>query len=205
MIAMLQRNTPHEPSLVAIVFHSGYGHTARQAEAVRRGVEKVQGSAVLYLTSDEAPGRWDDLAKADAIVFGAPTYMGSASAPFKTFMDATAAVFVSGAWRDKIAAGFTNSASRSGDKLATLMQFVTLAAQLGMHWVSLGLPPGNNLSTGTEEDLNRLGFFLGAAAQSNADQGPEIAPPESDLITAERLGERVALVAQQMARGRVAA
>lgn len=201
---MLQRNISREGILVAVVFHSGYGHTARQADAVRRGAEKVPGTSVLYLTSEEAPDRWDDLAKADAIVFGAPTYMGSASAPFKTFMDATSSVFVSGAWRDKIAAGFTNSASRSGDKLGTLMQFVTLAAQLGMHWVSLGLPPGNNLSTGSEQDLNRLGFFLGAAAQSNADQGPDIAPPESDLLTAERLGERVATVAQQMVRGRVA-
>jgi NAD(P)H dehydrogenase (quinone) len=191
--------------LVAIVFHSGYGHTSRQADAVRRGVEKVPGVSALFLTSEEASTRWDDLARADAIVFGAPTYMGSVSGPFKTFMDATSKVFVSGAWRDKIAAGFTNSAARSGDKLVTLFQFMTLAAQLGMHWVSLGIPPGNNMSTGSEDDLNRLGFFLGAAAQSNADQGPDLAPPAADLLTAEKLGERVALVTQQMVRGRIAA
>ena len=190
---------------VAIVFHSGYGHTARQAEAVRRGVEKVPGASVLYLTSEEAQARLDDLSAADAIIFGAPTYMGSASAPFKAFMDATSRIFVSGAWRDKIAAGFTNSASRAGDKLSTLMQFAILASQLGMHWVNLGLLPGNNLSSGSEADLNRLGFFLGAGSQSNADQGPEVAPPQSDLLTAEHLGERVAMVALQMARGRVAA
>lgn len=190
---------------VAIVFHSGYGHTARQAEAVRRGVEKVPGASVLYLTSEEAQARLDDLSAADAIIFGAPTYMGSASAPFKAFMDGTSRIFVSGAWRDKIAAGFTNSASRAGDKLSTLMQFAILAAQLGMHWVNLGLLPGNNLSTGSEADLNRLGFFLGAGSQSNADEGPEVAPPQSDLLTAEHLGERVAMVALQMARGRVAA
>ena len=190
---------------VAIVFHSGYGHTARQAEAVRRGVEKVPGASVLYLTPEEAQARLDDLSAADAIIFGAPTYMGSASAPFKAFMDATSRIFVSGAWRDKIAAGFTNSASRAGDKLSTLMQFAILAAQLGMHWVNLGLLPGNNLSSGSEADLNRLGFFLGAGSQSNADQGPEVAPPQSDLLTAEHLGERVAMVALQMARGRVAA
>jgi len=191
--------------LVAIIFHSGYGHTARQADAVRRGLVKVPGVSVLYLTSEEAQKRWDDLARADAIIFGAPTYMGSASGPFKTFMDSTSQVFVSGAWRDKIAAGFTNSAGRSGDKLMTLFQFATLAAQLGMHWVSLGIPPGNNMSTGSEEDLNRLGFFLGAAAQSNADQGPDLAPPAADLFTAEKLGERVAIVAQQLVRGRVPA
>jgi NAD(P)H dehydrogenase (quinone) len=191
--------------VVAIVFHSGYGHTARQAEAVRRGVEKVPGASVLYLTSEEAQTRLGALEGANAIIFGAPTYMGSASGPFKSFMDSTSKVFASGAWRDKIAAGFTNSASRSGDKLVTLIQFAILAAQLGMHWVSLGVPPGNNQSTGSEQDLNRLGFWLGAAAQSNADQGPDVAPPASDLLTAERLGERVAMVAQQLARGRVAA
>lgn len=202
---MLQRNIAKTVIRVAIVFHSGYGHTARQAEAVRRGVEKVPGVSVLYLTSEEAKSRLDDLSGADAIIFGAPTYMGSVSAPFKAFMETTSSIFVSGAWRDKIAAGFTNSASRSGDKLSTLMQFALLAAQLGMHWVSLGLPPGNNLSTGSEADLNRLGFFLGAGAQSNADEGPDVAPPASDLSTGEHLGERVAMVAQQMARGRVAA
>jgi NAD(P)H dehydrogenase (quinone) len=205
MTAMPSIHSSGTEVLVAIVFHSGYGHTARQAEAVRRGLEKVPGASALYLTSEEAQTRWDDLARADAIIFGAPTYMGSASGPFKAFMDSTSKVFVSGAWRDKIAAGFTNSASRSGDKLVTLFQFMALAAQLGMHWVSLGLPPGNNQSRGSEEDLNRLGFFLGAAAQSNADEGPDLAPPAPDLLTAEKLGERVARVALQLARGRVAA
>jgi multimeric flavodoxin WrbA len=187
---------------VAIVFHSGRGHTARQAEAVRRGVKKVGGASALFLTSEEAQDRWEDLERADAIIFGAPTYMGSASGEFKAFMDASSKPFFAGAWKDKIAAGFTNSASRSGDKLSTLMQFVVLAAQHGMHWVNLGLPPGNNQSTGSERELNRLGFWLGAAAQSNADEGPEFAPPEFDLLTAEHLGQRVAEVTQQLVRGR---
>ena len=77
------------PITVAVLFHSGFGHTARQAEAVRRGIERVAGASVLYLTSDEAQGRLDDLELADAIIFGAPTYMGSVSGPFKTFMDST--------------------------------------------------------------------------------------------------------------------
>ena len=147
----------------------------------------------------------DDLELADAIIFGAPTYMGSVSGPFKTFMDSTSKSYSTGAWKDKIAAGFTNSASRSGDKLATLIQFAILAAQHGMHWVSLGLPTGNNSTHGSEQDLNRLGFWLGAAAQSDADQGPDLAPPESDLLTAEHLGERVARVTQQFVCGRLPA
>ena len=73
-----------------------------------------------------------------------------------------------------------------------------------MHWISLGLPPGNNSTRGSEQDVNRLGFFLGAAAQSNADEGADIAPPQVDLNTARHLGERVAQAAIQFARGRVA-
>lgn len=191
---------------IAIVYHSGYGHTARQAEAVKSGVEQVEGVEALLLTVEEAPGHWDDLASAEAIIFGAPTYMASVSAAFKSFQEATSsAVFARGfAWKDKIAAGFTNSGSRSGDKLATLIQIALFAAQHGMHWVNLGLAPGNTSTTGSEEDLNRLGFWLGAGAQSNTDQGPELTPPEADLATARHLGKRVAEATLQFVRGRSA-
>lgn len=190
--------------VVAVVYHSGYGHTARQAAAVKAGAERVAGVEALLMTVEEAQRRWTDLAIAEAIIFGAPTYMASASAEFKAFQDASshAVLAKGGAWKDKIAAGFTNSGSRSGDKLATLIQLVLFAAQHGMHWVGLDLPPANNSTTGSEEDLNRLGFWLGAAAQSNTDQGPELAPPEADLATARRLGERVAETTLQFVRGR---
>lgn len=189
---------------IAIVYHSGRGHTGRQAEAVKTGVEQVDGAEALLLTVEEAQKRWDDLASAAAIIFGAPTYVASASASFKTFEEATSqAVMAKGfAWKDKIAAGFTNSGARSGDKLATLIQIVLFAAQHGMHWVSLGLPPANNSTTGSEEDLNRLGFWLGAGAQSNVDQDSDATPPEADLATARHLGRRVAETTLQFVRGR---
>jgi hypothetical protein len=57
--------------------------------------------------------------------------------------------------------------------------------------------PGNNSSAGSVDDLNRLGGFLGAMAQSNADQGPEHGPTSADLQTAEHLGRRVAQAAQR--------
>ena len=191
---------------VSIVYHSGYGHTRRQAEAVTSGVERVEGAEALLLTTEEAQTRWGDLASADAIIFGAPTYMGGPSAPFKAFQEATShAVMAKGfAWKDKIAAGFTNSGARSGDKLATLIQIALFAAQHGMHWVNLDLPPANNSTTGSEENLNRLGFWLGAGAQSNTDQGPDLAPPEADLATARHLGQRVATVTLQFVSGRAA-
>jgi NAD(P)H dehydrogenase (quinone) len=190
---------------VAVVYHSGYGHTERQARAVEAGVARVPGAEALLLTVDEAPSRWDALAAADAIIFGAPTYVAGASAQFKAFQEASShAVMARGyLWQDKLAAGFTNSGSRSGDKLATLLQLALFAAQHGMHWVNLGLPPANHSTTGSEADLNRLGFWLGAAAQSNVDQGPELAPPRADLRTAEHLGHRVATVTLQFTAGRL--
>jgi len=189
---------------VAVVYHSGRGHTARQAAAVAAGVEQVPRADALLLSIDEARARWDDLAGSEAIVFGAPTYMGGPSAAFKDFQEATSrAVMARGfAWQGKISAGFTNSGSRAGDKLATLIQIALFAAQHGMHWVNLGLPPGNSTSSGSEDDLNRLGFWLGAGAQSNADQDADVAPPESDLATARHLGRRVAEVTLQLVRGR---
>lgn len=192
---------------VAIVYHSGYGHTARQAEAVKEGAGSVEGVESTLLTVEEAPGRWDDLAAADAIVFGTPTYMASVSAAFKAFEEASSHAVMSKGflWKDKFASGFTNSGSRSGDKLASLIQIALFAAQHGMHWVNLGLPPANTSSTGSEEELNRHGFWLGAGAQSNTDQGPDLAPPEADLLTARHLGRRVAETTRQFVRGRLLA
>jgi multimeric flavodoxin WrbA len=104
-------------------------------------------------------------------------------------------------WKNKIAAGFTNSASWSGDKLATLEQFAVFAAQQGMVWTGTGLMPGNNSSLGSADDINRVGSFLGLMTQSNADQGPDLAPPQSDRRTAELFGRRVAEVALRWRSG----
>ncbi len=99
---------------------------------------------------------------------------------------------------EAVAAGFTCSASQSGDKLNALQQLAVFAAQHGMLWVSLGLLPGNNSSTGSVQDLNRLGSYLGAMAQANADQGSD-AMLQSDLDTAAHLGRRVAEQLQRLA------
>ena len=118
---------------IAVVYHSGYGHTRKVAEAVARGAGSVEGVESLLISVEDIDGHWDALEQVDGIVFGAPTYMGSASAEFKKFMDATSRnVFAKGSkWADKVAAGFTNAASRSGDKLATLQQIAIFAAQHG--------------------------------------------------------------------------
>ncbi|MFI8190430.1 flavodoxin family protein [Streptomyces sp. NPDC085946] len=190
--------------VVSLAYHSGFGHTAVLAEAVRAGAAGA-GAEVHVIKVDEiTEEQWEILDRSDAIVFGSPTYMGTASGAFHVFAEATSKRWAAQAWQDKLAAGFTNSGSKSGDKLHTLQFFQILAAQLGMHWVNLGLMPGWNSTTGSEHDLNRLGFFAGAAAQSNADEGPE-AVHKADIATAEHLGRRVAQTARTFLRGRAAA
>src|SRR5580700_8509664 len=193
------------PVKIVVVYHSGYGHTARIAEAVGRGAAAISGASVELVTAEEAPGRWGTLDGADAIIMGAPTYMGSLSAPFKAFMDATSHLqYGEKRWAGKIAAGFTNGASRGGDKQNSLVQLMTFAAQHQMHWVNLGLNYGNNRSYTNEDILNRDSYTLGMAGQSNMDQGGDVAPPFSDIRTAEHLGRRVAEVAQELVAGRAA-
>lgn len=177
---------------IAIVYHSGYGHTRVQADAVLAGVNSVEGVEGKLIEAESAASALDDLDQSDAIIFGSPTYMGTVSAPFKAFMDASSSKWMEGAWKNKVAGGFTNSSSQVGDKTGTLQTMSIFAAQHGMVWVGLDLPPGNNTSTGSEDNKNRMGASLGAMAQSLADQGPDVAPTESDKETAKYYGERLA-------------
>jgi NAD(P)H dehydrogenase (quinone) len=188
---------------VAIVYHSGYGHTAAIAQAVARGAT-VKGVETKLIAVTEIDQHWDDLKQADAIIFGTPTYMGGVSAPFKAFMDASSKAWVAQEWKDKVAAGFTHSGSQGGDKFNTLTHLFTFAMQHGMIWTGLGLLPGNNSSKGSVNDLNRLGSSTGALTQSNTDQGAD-AILGSELRTAEHLGRRVALVTLQFAGERALA
>ncbi|AAF84542.1 flavodoxin family protein [Xylella fastidiosa] len=188
--------------LISIVYDSGYGHTERQARAVAEGVAKVPGAQAKLITVGQGEMDWSALEASDAIVFGSPTYNGSLSAKLKQFFeDSTKAAWSEQKWRNKIAAGFTNSGAQHGDKLNTLIGMALFAAQHGMIWVGLDLMPGNSSSTGSVEDLNRHGAWLGAMAQSNMDEGPDVSPPASDLKTAAYLGQRVAETTQRFARG----
>lgn len=190
---------------VAVVYSSGYGHTAKQAEAVARGAQSVPGASVDLHAVDggDTAAVLSAIDAADAVVFGAPTYMGAASAAFKQFAEATSGPWGDGMrWKDKVAGGFTNSQNLNGNKENTLLELFVLAAQHGMHWVALGEYPGWNTTGGSPEDLNRLGGFTGAMAQSHGDLGPDLAPPASDLATAEALGRRVTQVARDYVAGR---
>lgn len=185
-----------------VVYHSGYGHTAKQAQAVFGGAQNVAGIEAKLVSVDKLDDVvWAELAAADAIIFGAPTYMGSLTAKFKEFMEVSSKAWAAQEWKNKIAAGFTNSATMNGDKLNSLIQLAIFAAQHSMIWVGTGLMPANS-SKAQRNDVNYVGSFLGAMAQSSSDAGTDVAPPPGDLETARIFGKRVAEVTLQFVRGR---
>jgi NAD(P)H dehydrogenase (quinone) len=179
---------------IVVLFHSGYGHTKRMAEAVAEGA----GASLLPIDAEGnlPDGGWDQLAAADAIIMGSPTYMGSVSWQFKKFADASSKVWGPQGWKDKIAAGFTNSASMNGDKLSTLHYLFTLAMQHSMIWVGTGMLPSNKKSAG-RNDINYVASFSGAMAQTPSDAGVDEMLP-GDLETAKLFGKRVAETAAKL-------
>jgi multimeric flavodoxin WrbA len=179
---------------VAIIYHSSTGTTRQLAEAVCVGASKINKvSARKYelVGKDIIEGRfrnktlYEHLEKADAIVFGSPTYMGSVSAQFKAFADATGEFWADRVWRNKIAAGFTIGTNLNGEQLGTLQYMQLLANQHGMLWAGVDIPGNHH-----PRNLNRLGAHSGLVAHSTTGEVDPL-----DLETANHLGERVAFLA----------
>ncbi len=176
---------------IAVVFHSGYGHTQRMAQAVAEGA----GAELVAIDAEGnlPEGGWETLAAANAIIMGSPTYMGSVSWQFKKFADASSKPWFTQSWKDKLFAGFTNSASLNGDKASTLTYLFTLAMQHSGIWISQGLLPSNSKAA-DRNDPNFLGSSSGAMAQSPSDAGAS-EMLLGDLANARAFGQRVAEVA----------
>jgi NAD(P)H dehydrogenase (quinone) len=189
-------NTFERPS-IAVAYQSGFGHTATLAGAVAAGARAAGARVSVIDVAEMTDADWDTLDEADGIIFGSATYMGNISAGFQAFAERTGRRCLNGSWRDKVAAGFTNS----GAKLQSLVSLAVFAAQHHMHWVNLGLGAGWNSADGSEDDLNRLGFWLGAGAATDVDVDPDDVHP-ADVATFRHLGERVAVVTRQVIAGR---
>ena len=180
---------------IVIVFHSGYGHTAKIAEAVAA----TSGAQVLAIDAEGnlPEGGWDSLAAAEMIVFGSPTYMGSVSWQFKKFADASSKAWFTQQWKDKLFAGFTNSASMNGDKHSTLHYFITLAMQHSGLWLGTGMMPANSKAA-TRDDINYVASSAGLMTSTPSDaSADEIVA--GDIATAKAFGERLAATVARLA------
>ncbi len=174
---------------IAVIYDTSLGHTEVIAKKIAEGISS-KGIEIKMFTAkemNEKPEMLDEIESFDGMVFGSPTYMGSVSADFKKFMDSTSQIWYGQKWKDKLAAGFTNSAALSGDKFNTLSTICTFACQHSMVWLSQGIFPDGT--------VNRLGSWVGLMAQS--DNAPsDVTPPESDKQYAVAFGERIATFMQ---------
>ena len=180
-------------SKIVVVYHSGYGHTVKQAEAVAKG----SGAELIAIDAEGniSDAQWAALNAADAIILGSPTYMGTVTWQFKKFADATSKAWFTQQWKDKIFGGFTNSASMNGDKHSTLHYFITLAMQHSGIWVGTGLMPSNSKAA-QRNDINYVASFAGAMMQTPTDASVDEVVP-GDLETARLYGERIAQITRQ--------
>lgn len=190
---------------IAVVYASRCGHTKLLAEHVASGAESVKNTGVALYTAEEAEKSLAKLDRADAIIFGSATYMGSAASEMKHFMESAVDRWFTRAWCDKIAGGFTNSSNFSGDKLMTMQEMVIFAMQMGMLWCGVADLAGSNepessgsVAGPTSRAINRNSASLGVMASSFRVNVPD-APPAGDLETASRYGRRIAEITHRFA------
>ena len=145
---------------VQVVFYSMYGHVYKMAEAVVAGAREVQGADVsLYQVPELAPDdvleksgakaarqafahvpliKVDQLAEADAIVFGAPTRFGNMCAQMRNFLDQTGGLWMKGALVGKVGSVFTSTATQHGGQETTITSFHSTLLHLG--FIIVGVP-----------------------------------------------------------------
>jgi len=182
---------------IAIVYFSQTDVTEQIAKSIASGANQEDGIMVLEHRIDgheiiegrfENATLFEQLKSCNAIIFGSPTYMGSVSAQFKAFADASSEHWQHQEWADKISAGFTSGTGLNGDQSSTLQYMTTLASQHGMLWVNVDSSYGPENTT-----LNRLGCQLGVVSQTTNGVAHKV-----DLATAKHLGRRVAKLALRL-------
>ena len=201
---------------VLIVFYSMYGHIYRMAEAVKEGAAGVKGAEVKLCRvpetlPDEVLGKmgaletkktWahipvctvDDLAAADAILFGAPTRFGNMCGQMRQFLDATGGLWAKGALVGKVGSVFTSSATQHGGQESTILSFHVTLLHHGM--VIVGLPYAFQGQTRMDEITG--GSPYGASTIAGGD-GSRM-PSENELAAARYQGKHVAEIAAKMFR-----
>lgn len=199
---------------VMIVFYSMYGHIYRMAEAVAKGVREVGGAEaelrrVPETLSGEILGKMgaieaqkafsnipvcnvDELATADAIIFGTPTRFGNMCGQMRQFLDATGHLWVKGSLVGKVGSVFTSSATQHGGQESTILSFHITLLHQGM--IIVGLPY-------TFQGQMRIDEITGGTpygASTIAGGKGERMPSENELAAAQFQGKHVATIATKL-------
>ncbi len=202
---------------IQIVFYSMYGHVYRLAEAVAEGARDVDGADVgLYqvpeLVPDEAlekagakaarevfahipVARPDQLAEADAIIFGTPTRFGNMAAQMRNFLDQTGSLWMKGALVGKVGSVFTSTATQHGGQETTIVSFHYTLLHHGM--IIVGVPYAEQRLLNMEEITG--GTPYGASTLAGVD-GSRL-PSENELAIARFQGRHVAEITKRLVGG----
>ena len=202
-------------SKVLIVFYSMYGHIHQMAEAVAAGVREVPGcepiiKRVPETLSKEVLGKMgaleaqksmahipvvhvDDLASADAIIFGTPTRFGSMCGQMRQFLDATGQLWAKGSLVGKVGSVFASSATQHGGQESTILSFHTTLLHQGMVVVGLPYTFAGQMGIGEITGCSPYGASTIAGGQG------ERMPNENELAGARFQGAHVARIAQKLA------
>ncbi len=201
---------------VQVVFYSMYGHIYKMAEAVAQGAGEVDGVEVSTLQVPELMSAEileksgakaaraafakipvatpDDLAAADAIIFGTPTRFGNMCAQMRNFLDQTGGLWMSGALVGKIGSVFTSTATQHGGQETTITSFHTTLLHHGM--IIVGVPYAEARLMKMDEITG--GTPYGASTLAAGDGSRQ--PSENELAIARFQGRHVAELARRLSR-----
>jgi len=202
---------------VLIVFYSMYGHVYRMAEAIAEGVKQVPGAeAILRRVPETLPeevlmkmgarepqkafakipvATVEELASADAIIFGTPTRFGNMCGQMRQFLDATGGLWAKGSLVGKVGSVFTSSNTQHGGQETTILSFHLTLLHQGM--IVVGLPYSFQGQMRMDEITG--GSPYGASTIAGG-QGERV-PSENELAAARFQGKHVATIASKLARG----
>jgi len=199
---------------VLIVYYSAYGHLHKMAEAVAEGVRQIEGAvAVMRRVPETLPEEVlekmgaleaqrsmshvpicsvEELADADAVIFGTPTRFGNMCGQMRQFLDATGQLWAQGALVGKVGSVFTSSATQHGGQESTILSFhITLLHQ---GFVVVGLPY-------TFQGQMRMDEITGGSpygASTIAGRSGERMPSENEMEAARFQGRHVAGIASKL-------
>jgi len=201
---------------ILVVFYSLYGHIWKMAEAVAEGAKQVEGAEVILrrvpeTLSDDIIAKMgateeqkamehipvctiDELAEADAIIFGTPTRFGNMVGQMRQFLDATGQLWAKGALIGKVGSVFTSTATQHGGQESTILSFHTTLLHHGM--VIVGLPYSFQGQTRIDEITG--GSPYGASTIAGG-QGERM-PSENELEAARFQGRHVAEITKKLVR-----
>lgn len=199
---------------ILIVFYSTYGHVHQMAEAVAEGVREIEGAeAVMRRVPETLPEAVlekmgaveaqqkmshvpicsvDELASADAVIFGTPTRFGNMCGQMRQFLDATGGLWAQGALVGKVGSVFTSSATQHGGQESTILSFHISLLHHG--FVIVGLPYAFQGQMRIDEITGGSPY----GASTIAGGSGERMPSQNELDAARFQGKHVATIASKL-------